>query len=747
MGTGSVTLVDALRQYRLLEADQLTALTRELQAGSPDPRTFAKELLRRGWLSAYQVNQLLQGRAQDLLLGSYVLLERLGEGGMGQVFKARNWKLGNIVAVKVIRPERVANPNALRRFHREIRVAGQLNHPNIVRALDADQVNGAPVLVMEYVDGADLARLVRQSGALPIREACDYISQAALGLQHAHEQGLIHRDIKPSNLIRTSHGSVVKILDLGLARLADSEEGQSTCMTQMGSIVGSPDFIAPEQARDSHSADIRADIYSLGCSLYFLLAGQVPFPGGTGTEKLLSHHMEEPPPVEQLRPEVPPTLAALVRKLMAKRPEERYQTPVEVVVALGAFLSTSRVPAAITQRIPIPPALRGTSTKKFAIPVDSLRRGAARRRWSYVAAAVLFLLLGGVALSWAVLNRSKDRPANTPLAEARETRASAASRPTLASTKTSQPEEHIDLVSPKDQVVVLGDQSLGTVNALAISRDGQVLAATAADNTIHLWDTANWRERAALRGHVGEIRTLAFAPDGRQLASGSADQTVKVWDLSSGKASGTFPGHTGTVRAVAISPDGHTLVSGADRDANIRVWDLLGKKEPAVWTGHEGGVHALAFSADGQMLASAGIDRLIRLWDMDSGKERAVLKGHTSDIISLAYAADGKKIASGTSGGVLRVWNPATQTNRRLKGGKSSVIALAFTPDSQRLFSAGIRGAVTAWDLDNESRVQEWTFPKSVHSIALDPKASYLAVGTAAGTIHILRPDTGKVGK
>src|SRR3984885_11376705 len=189
----TATLVDALRQYRLLEAAQLEEV-KSLQIRFPDPKALAGELIRRGWLTPYQANQLLLGRAQELLLGSYVLLERLGEGGMGQVFKARNWKLGRIVAIKLIRKDRLSAREAVRRFHREIRVVAALSHPNIVHAFDADEVTGAHLLVMEYVDGAiDLARLVAQSGPLPVTQACDCIRQAALGLQHAFERGLVHR--------------------------------------------------------------------------------------------------------------------------------------------------------------------------------------------------------------------------------------------------------------------------------------------------------------------------------------------------------------------------------------------------------------------------------------------------------------------------------------------------------------------------------------------------------------------------
>jgi serine/threonine protein kinase/Leucine-rich repeat (LRR) protein len=331
------TLVHDLRQHRLLGPAQLEELTGELARLFPQPKALAREMLRRGWLTPYQINQLFQGRGAGLALGPYVLLERLGAGGMGQVFKARQQKLDRVVALKVIRKERLTHPDAGRRFLREIRAAAQLSHPNIVLALDADDVAGTPVLVMEYVEGGiDLARLVRQAGPLPVEQACDYLRQAALGLQHAHERGLIHRDIKPSNLLLDRQGRI-KLLDLGLARLQEASDGDdSGTLTREGVVMGTPDFIAPEQARDSRSAEARSDLYSLGCTFYYLLTGQVPFPGGTVMSKLIQHHQEEPVAVEQLRPDVPAEVGAVVRKLMAKAPEDRFQTAAELVAVLAS---------------------------------------------------------------------------------------------------------------------------------------------------------------------------------------------------------------------------------------------------------------------------------------------------------------------------------------------------------------------------------------------------------------------------
>jgi serine/threonine protein kinase len=408
------TLVDALRYSRLLAPAQFEELAQSLLPRFADARTLARELMSLGWLTSYQVDQLLLGRVDELMLGPYVLLRPLGAGGMGQVFLARHRDLGRQVALKVIRKERLAYPAIVERFHREIRAATQLSHPNIVAAFEAGQEGGTHFFAMEYVDGTDLSQLVKQRGFLAIRDACDAIRQAALGLQHAHERGLVHRDIKPDNLILTTEGGRVKLLDLGLALLREGQGDAGTANVPPppgeGKVVGSPDFIAPEQSLDSRTVDIRADLYSLGCTFYYLLAGRVPFPGGSVQAKLLRHQKEEPMPLEQLRPEVPSGVAALVRKMMSKQPQDRHQTPAEVATALAS-------PELMR------PARRGTFIGLPAVPdVGPLGRAAAagacppprlegqRRRRLVLLAGWGLLLTALAGLLWLLLTWFKPRP-------------------------------------------------------------------------------------------------------------------------------------------------------------------------------------------------------------------------------------------------------------------------------------------------------------------------------------------------
>jgi serine/threonine-protein kinase len=313
--------------------------------------------MQRAWLTPFQVNHIFQGHGAQLVMGPYVLLERLGEGGVGHVYKAKHRHMQRLTAIKVIRKDLISDQEIVGRFYREIHAVSQLVHPNIILAYDAGPTGRTHFFAMEYVEGADFGKLIKQSGRLPVDQACDYIRQAALGLDHIQERGLVHRDIKPTNLLVTALATqgelnttvppgvkglpwgLVKILDLGLARLGDPVNGAapgSPLTMAGGALRGTADYLSPEQAIDFHNADIRSDIYSLGCTFYFLLTAQTPFEGGTLAQKLMKHQREEPKPVEQIRPEVPKRVAQILQKMMAKRPKERFQIPAEIAEALVA---------------------------------------------------------------------------------------------------------------------------------------------------------------------------------------------------------------------------------------------------------------------------------------------------------------------------------------------------------------------------------------------------------------------------
>ncbi len=296
-------------------------------------RRLARQAVQSNSLTLWQAQQLLAGRTSGFKVDRYLLLDLIGQGGMGRVYLARDTRLNRRVALKILAPERVNNPRAVARFQREARVGAQLQHENLVRIYDFGEANGRFYLVMEFIEGKTIGHLISEQGPMPMATAARLVLQVAMGLGHAHLKGLIHRDVNPYNIMVTDDGTA-KLADLGLA--IDLTEGDR--VTREGATVGTFDYVAPEQARHSHSADIRSDIYSLGCTLYHMLTGQVPFPSPSLPEKLFAHQAMEPTPVEQLAPGLDEGFVEVVRKMMRKSPDERYATPAQVIQALEPYL-------------------------------------------------------------------------------------------------------------------------------------------------------------------------------------------------------------------------------------------------------------------------------------------------------------------------------------------------------------------------------------------------------------------------
>lgn len=316
------------------------------------PEFVARKLVDRGLLTKWQADMLLLGR-QAFYLGKYKLLEQIGSGGMGAVFKAQHVTMGRIVALKIMSPSLVKNPTAVARFHQEMQAAAKLDHPHIVTAYDADCVKDSHFLVMEYVAGKDLGRVLKRNPVLPIGWSCEVIRQAALGLQHAHECGMVHRDIKPSNLLITKDdGSAlphVKILDLGLSRfVSETGDDSASGLTQTGVVVGTPDYMAPEQAANTRGADIRSDIFGLGCTLFRMLTGRLPYTGINVMEKLMARAMQDAPRASSLRPEIPTGLDDVIAKMLARDPTQRFQTPKQAASALATYSLSSTISGAVS---------------------------------------------------------------------------------------------------------------------------------------------------------------------------------------------------------------------------------------------------------------------------------------------------------------------------------------------------------------------------------------------------------------
>jgi eukaryotic-like serine/threonine-protein kinase len=339
----SQSFLSLLDKSGLIPSEQLQAelslLRSKLQA-DPTTEALTEHLLRQGMVTQWHVEKLLTGKFRGFFLGKYKLLGLLGSGGMSSVYLAEHLLSGQKRAIKVLPKKRVSDKSYLDRFYLEARAAASLNHPNVVKIYDISNEAETHYMVMEYVQGQDLSDLVKDKGPLPIKEAVSHCVQAAEGLYHAHRRDLVHRDIKPANLILTDEGTI-KILDLGLA-LVNQDETESLTLLYNDKVMGTADYLAPEQAVNSHLVDRRADIYSLGCTLYFLLTGHPPFPKGTLAQRIAMHQTQEPADIRESRPECPAELVAICKQMMMKKADARYQNCVDLKADLEGWLKSGK---------------------------------------------------------------------------------------------------------------------------------------------------------------------------------------------------------------------------------------------------------------------------------------------------------------------------------------------------------------------------------------------------------------------
>jgi serine/threonine-protein kinase len=773
--------LDTLRRGPLLGMNSEVVLA-EMAGRFTDARALGKEFLQRNLLTPYQVNQMLQGRGYDLLVGPYVLLERLGEGGAGQVFKARHAKMNRVVALKLIRKELLADAEVVGRFYREVQILGHLDHPNIVHAYDAGPAGVSHFLAMEYVEGTDLGKLVKQGGLLPVPQACAYIRQAALGLQHAHERGLAHRDIKPHNLIMSVRDGLIKVADLGLARLprtmsADvtaalsGVKGTGTLTPENAVMIGTADYLAPEQAMNFHGADIRADIYSLGCTFHYLLTGQPPFPAPTLAEKLLKHQQQKPPPLEQFRTDVPPAVAAVLRRMLTKQPADRYQTPGELADALALVSDPQFAPAA-------------------------RRRG---RRLAFVAGAgvlaltVLWLSFfggkGPVGSSdgKAVKNfidqfDGSKIPASDQLRQNLDIFLK--NYPHLKETlrqelvvcwyrhfgmdRAPQIGELLMLLrSPLDQleskyvpselrlanlskelVAVVKDPEASAPIGMTLSPDGSILALAGKNNTVRLWKLGGPKpeldRNRVLTGYPGPVQLMAFSPDSKKLATGSTDQKVRLWNMPEKKVVEYLPEEGRGVSGLVFAPDGNTVASSS---SHIELWDVT--KEPTrrysgqPAEGHNG-LCGLVFRDKG-MIASSSMNGAALVWDLSKGPPRplTVLDLNKGTVWSLAFSPDGTRLCICANLGTY-IWKVAGKDWGQPFARRGRASSAVFAPDGKTLVTSystdagGDTGRVAVEDPYDAAEDKRWIFPEHVRGLAVAADGRHVAVA-GRETVYILR--------